>query len=97
PTLPSFPTRRSSDLIAELFLEDVALHQVPAGAAPFLRPRGRDPALLGEDPMPAQQVVLGKVRVACDLLLQILRQVRAQPAAHLRSEEHTSELQSLRH
>ena len=47
---------------AELLLEDVALHHVPAGAAPFLRPRRRDPALLREDAVPAQQLFAREVR-----------------------------------
>jgi len=39
--------------------------------------------LLGEDAMPAKEIVLGKMPVVLDLLAQVLRQIGAQPRAHL--------------
>ena len=49
---------------AALLLEDVALGDAPARAAPLHRPVRRHPALLGEDPVPAEKVVLGELLVA---------------------------------
>src|SRR5207302_10328636 len=56
--------------VAELLFEDVALHDVPAGAAPLLRPRGRHPALLGEQPVPAEKFLAREVRIVLDFLAQ---------------------------
>src|SRR6267378_3142006 len=75
--------QRRSLRVATLFLEDVLLHGVPVRPAPFLRPVRRDPALLGEDPVPAQQIVLGQLLIALHLLAQLVGQVGAQPRAHL--------------
>ena len=72
--------------IAELFLEDVALDHVPAGAAPFARPRRCHPALFCEYPVPAQQLVFREVLVALDFLAQLRRQVGAKPRAHFIAE-----------
>jgi len=71
---------------AELFVVDVALRDVPAGAAPFHRPVRHRPALGGQDPVPAEMVVLAQVAVAGDLVTDVGRQVRGQPAAHLVAE-----------
>src|SRR5581483_11263941 len=57
-----------------------------AGVAPFARPGGRDPAFLCQNAMPAQELVLGEVRIALDLLAQLGGQIRAEPGAHLIAE-----------
>src|SRR5207302_1027564 len=77
--------RRRAD-VAELLLENVALHHVPAGAAPFLGPGRRHPAFAREDAVPAQQVFLRQVRVAVDFFLQVLWQVPGKPGAHFVAE-----------
>src|SRR3970282_166409 len=68
--------------VAALLFEDVALHDAPARAAPLLGPRRRDPALLGEDAMPAQQVRARQLLVVGDLVAQVGGQIRLPPAAH---------------
>src|SRR2546423_9126418 len=79
-----FRSRRAD--VAAFLLEDVALRHVPAGAAPFLGPGRRDPARLGEDPVPAHQVVLRQSLVIGDLSPQVVGEVGLQPSAHLVAE-----------
>src|SRR5439155_16699433 len=49
--------QRGRARITARLLEDVTLDDVPAGAAPFLWPGRSDPALGGEDLVPAQQII----------------------------------------
>src|SRR5205823_14622494 len=88
--LPSFPTRRSSDLVRErlrqrLHARDPRVHHHELGAAAVLALAEQDPALpvrrLGalSAALPARAAVDGPARLLADD----------------RSEEHTSELQSL--
>jgi hypothetical protein len=65
--------------VTALLLEDVTLHDRPVGAAPLLRPGRRDPPLLGEDPVPAQEIVAGQVGVRRDRLVQVPGEVRREP------------------
>ena len=67
---------------AALFLEDVALHHRPVGATPLDRPIRGNPALLGQDPMPAQQVILAEFLVIHHLVAQVVGQVLPQPRPH---------------
>ena len=69
-----------------LFFPDMALHRAPPRAAVFNRPAGADPALLGDDLVPANEVFLGKPFVIEDLLLQVLGQIRIQEGANLVAE-----------
>src|SRR5205814_8584992 len=94
--LPSFPTRRSSDLIGHTF------HAVAGGNIMTVVPDNA-----GKRKEYEQQVVKtiflsnADPKAAADLLRIALgaRRVAAVPDANAvtRSEEHTSELQSLRH
>src|SRR5262249_61627179 len=78
--LPSFPTRRSSDLQQQLIQgPDVAL----------LWRAGRDQRL-----RPVEELGAGQ-DTGEDLLLTLPRVLQPGAVAGLRSEEHTSELQSL--
>src|SRR4051812_18256355 len=78
--------QRRAARIAAFLLEDVALHHVPPRTAPLLRPGGRDPALLRQDSMPAQQVVLREVGIGRHFLAQVAGQVVAEPAARFVAE-----------
>src|SRR5204862_3735775 len=77
--------RRRANVAARL-IEDIALHDVPPGAAPFRRPGGRDPALGREHLVPAQQVVPGQVLVASNLVTQVRWEVIREPRAYLIAE-----------
>src|SRR5262249_59520951 len=81
PTLPPFPTRRSSDLI-EATRADLMCTRAASESMAFLL----DPAGLDEDIAEIWQ----DIRAGADVLPD-LRDVLVKP----RSEEHTSELQSL--
>src|SRR5262245_64384380 len=72
--LPSFPTRRSSDL--DLADREQAI-EVPAGALDL--------------------VEFDHVALRAELLRPLLRELGRKDEIAFRSEEHTSELQSLRH
>src|SRR5205814_8732802 len=88
PALPSFPTRRSSDLDR---LGDVAGPE-PSGE--------HHPALGGGRAGEVPGILLGPRQVEhARHLVAVAEQhsVTASHLARLRSEEHTSELQSLRH
>src|SRR5215472_14929014 len=72
--------------VSALFLEDIALNYAPGRSAPIDRPRGRDPALRREQPMPALQVLPGKLSIVDDFVAQLLGEVLTQPAAHFVAE-----------
>src|SRR5205814_7494242 len=76
--LPSFPTRRSSDLRRHRRLGDA------------LRLRPLVEGLLGDGAIAHEALAASEIRLGESEVGASLRQVR-------RSEEHTSELQSLRH
>src|SRR5205814_8447217 len=92
PALHSFPTRRSSDLVRCSAGRGagwrVARRTAPQGARPRTPRRARTRVMTV---ILAAAVLLG---VGFLLVSAVLRRIRAGP---LRSEEHTSELQSLRH
>src|SRR5205814_8758877 len=86
PALPSFPTRRSSDLFAGLF--DPVLGECP------LHPIDERPL----DPQPAVAIVRLVLCVSGPLVVNAVAADIADAAVDDgRSEEHMSELQSLRH
>src|SRR5262245_64730912 len=78
--LPSFPTRRSSDLVGSA----MDIESVPGGVGPALR-RHRVRAGLSQEGLARQ----------AGLSLRAIRDIERGRVR--RSEEHTSELQSLRH
>src|SRR2546430_13800507 len=71
---------------AALLLEDVALHDGPVGAAPLLRPAGRDPPLLRELLVPAEQVVLRQLTVVQNLVAHVVGKIGADPGPDLVAE-----------
>src|SRR5207244_13639367 len=92
-TLNPFPTRRSSDLAAEVY-----------GATEGRRSPGRLPQLREEQVRRVAQELHAALSPAClhDVQGAVLRQeehvlVDSQDVADVRSEEHTSELQSPDH
>src|SRR5260370_11138858 len=71
---------------AALLLEDVALHDGPVRAAPLLGPAGRDPPLLRELLVPAEQVVLRQLTVVENLVAHADGHIRADPGPDLVAE-----------
>ncbi len=69
--------------LGALFLEDVLLHRIPAGAAVLHRPAGRDPALLVQDLLPAHVVFLAQPLVLQHLAADLVRQAAGARSAHL--------------
>src|SRR5205814_4104137 len=96
PDLHSFPTRRSSDL--RITILDWRQHRAPRQSSkPITIKVGQD----GVEPsahISAMKQVLGTERAYERVLHDIVRRLGiAGEGACIRSEEHTSELQSLRH
>src|SRR5687768_10648326 len=88
--LPSFPTRRSSDLVAERATRELAVvrRQVDAGLTALER---------STELTAAGREFLAHTRAATDRLLAEAVPAAVEAAAEARSEEHTSELQSRLH
>src|SRR6201999_1396101 len=78
--------RRRRRMHLQLFVEDVALHRGPAGAAMFLRPVRDAPALLVEDAPPGDHLVLGEMTAFLQLAPRIRRHVVAEKRPHLFTE-----------
>ena len=66
-----------------LFVEDVGLHRRPVEAAVLPRPVAGEPALLVEDLLPADVVVLSEPPVVQHLRGDIAREIRLHERAHL--------------
>src|SRR5207244_11807778 len=85
PSLYSFPTRRSSDLQARGLLQTRFSHTLPASASDSCEQR------------PRWHIRLGQICSLDQQALGLLDSQRRPRAFRLRSEEHTSELQSPDH
>ena len=70
----------------DLGLEDEALDHAPPGAAPFLGPMVRQPALLVQDGVPFLHVLLGQALALPHLVGQAGGQLFLQKAAHFLAE-----------
>ena len=68
---------------AHLLLEDVALHGRPARPTVLHRPRIDEPALFGEDVLPAKIVFFSELQEAFDLLAEIYGQPLLDERAYL--------------
>ena len=69
-----------------LLIEDIALDRIPAGAAIFLRPGRRDPALVVQNLLPADEIVLRQMNAALEARLDVLREGRPHEFADLFAE-----------
>src|SRR5205814_10304548 len=93
PLHPSFPTRRSSDLVLDTLAAMISGSELPPGRAALEFARsygGKEVATVV-----ASNFLCGPIEAA--LTNGVLAHADETDDSHSRSEEHTSELQSLRH
>src|SRR5205814_3243254 len=93
--LPSFPTRRSSDLEPQQYREQAFIEMAGARARKFADKRWFRSIETAQQFVQRAQHLFGERGRDGGLRLTTFAQQRRQAA--VRSEEHTSELQSLRH